>query len=625
MDGSPLSLDAEAMRRTGYATVDLLVERLSDPTIPVIRRATREDMARRLQEPPPEDPIPFEEVLGRLRRDVLPFTSRSDHPGYLAYVPACGTWPGALGDFIASALNVYAGAWMDSAGPTQLELVVVDWFRRWIGYPDRAAGILLNGGSAANMTALACAREALLGAMSDGVVAYASDQAHSSIARAARILGFRPDQLRVLPSDGSHRLRPDVLSEAMAADRRAGRRPLFVAAAAGSTNTGAVDPLADLAEVCRHHGAWLHVDGAYGGFAALTERGRALLAGIEEADSVTLDPHKWLYQPFECGSLLVRDGHLLREAFQVSPDYLEDTAPGSEEVNFSDLGMQLTRMTRALKVWGSIQTFGLAAFREAIDRAMDLALRAQERIEASDHLEVLSPATLGVVCFRRRFPSVEDHDEMARRNAALAAALEGTGEALISSTRLRGRFALRMCILNHTTRWEDVERTLTVLETTSVEEAPEAPGRIEQRHAAVDTTAWGAEVATLASIPLFEGLGDGFLGEVAGASRVTTAGPDESVVRRWDTSRDFYVVLEGTLRVEVDDQVVSELGAGDFFGELAALDWGASFGYPRLASVTATTAVRLLVVPPDRFNGLMRQAPAFADRIRGAVRDRLDR
>lgn len=176
------------------------------------------------------------------------------------------------------------------------------------------------------MTALACARETLIGAMTADAIIYVSDQGHSSVVRAARTLGFRPDQVRVLPVDAAFRMRTDALVGAMDADLAAGRVPLLVAAAAGSTNTGAVDPLADVAAVCRDRGVWLHVDAAYGGFAALTERGRALLSGIELADSVTLDPHKWLYQPVECGSLLVREGHLLREAFEIVPDYLRDTA-----------------------------------------------------------------------------------------------------------------------------------------------------------------------------------------------------------------------------------------------------------------------------------------------------------
>jgi aromatic-L-amino-acid decarboxylase len=273
-----------------------------------------------------------------LESDVLSFVGRWDHPRFFAYVPGSGTWPSALGDFIASALNVDGGTWRESAGPSELELVVLDWFRDWVGYPPPAAGVLVSGGSAANMTALACAREALLGSMDDRAVAYFSDQTHFSMARAARVLGFRPDQVRVLPVDEGFRMRPEALEKAIAADRRSGRKPLFVAAAGGSTSTGAVDPLEDLASVCRVQDVWLHVDAAYGGFACLTERGKRLLAGMELSDSITLDPHKWLYQPFECGCLLVREGPRLNEAFRITPHYLKDAEGTLREVNFSDQG-----------------------------------------------------------------------------------------------------------------------------------------------------------------------------------------------------------------------------------------------------------------------------------------------
>ena len=290
---------------------------------------------------PPEEPLPLEEVLAGSARSRSS-SARSDHPGFFAFIPGEPTWPGALADLYASALNLHATDWMESPGPTQVELTVIDWLRGWVGYPAEAGGVFGSGGSAANMTALACAREVMVGAMRDDVVAYVSDQAHSSLARAARILGFRPQQVRVLPVDERFRMRPELLAQAMDADLRAGRRPLFVAAAAGSTNTGAIDPLPELAEVCHERGAWFHVDAAYGGGALLSERGRTWLAGIELADSVTLDAHKWLYQPYECGVLMVRDLEHLHRAFEISPDYLKDIESALREPNFADLGMQLT-------------------------------------------------------------------------------------------------------------------------------------------------------------------------------------------------------------------------------------------------------------------------------------------
>ena len=626
----PLGLDPETMRRLGYQTVDMLVDRLSAVAEgPVIRRADRPEMERRLREPPPEVAQGFDEILGRLGTDVLPFASVTGHPRYFAFIPGCPTWPASLGDLIASVSNIENSSWLESAGPSELELVVLDWFKEWIGYPAEAEGVLVSGGSAANMTALACAREALLGAMSERVVAYVSDQAHSSVARAARVLGFRPEQVRVLPTDERFRMRPDALVDAMDADLRVGLRPLFVSASAGSTNTGAVDPLPELAEICKERGAWLHVDGAYGGFAALTGRGRRLLQGIELADSVTLDPHKWLYQPFECGCLLVRQGHYLREGFEITPDYLKDTEVLAREVNFADRGVQLSRMCRALKLWVSLKYFGVAAFRTAIDRSLDLAREAQARIENSGELELLVPATLGVVCFRRRFESVDDEDELARLNAGMVEGLTASDEGHISSTRLRGRYALRMCVLNHTSTSDDVHRVLDWIETSPAPrlEGSETAANLYDRHPDVRQPSWlgrrPANVAGLRTLPLFRELAQQELALIAHSAYEDTADAGQTIVRQWDPSREFYVIFDGTAEVRTRERHLTDLGRGNYFGELAALDWGASFGYPRLASVIATSPVRLLVFPGASFNTLVRDVPAFGDEIRRAVRERL--
>src|SRR2546422_11638589 len=219
---SPLGVDSELMRQLGYRTIDMLVDRIAGPLGPVVRSATPEELQERLAGPPPEDPVAFDEILDGLERDVLPFVARISHPGYLASIQGEGTWPGALGDLIASALNVDTCWWLGASGPSALELVVLDWMRQWVGYPEQAAGVLVSGGSAANLTALACAREARIGVMNEKAVVYMSDQTHSSLARAARVLGFRPDQVRVIPSDGRARMQVDALRAAIAADEAGG-------------------------------------------------------------------------------------------------------------------------------------------------------------------------------------------------------------------------------------------------------------------------------------------------------------------------------------------------------------------------------------------------------------------
>jgi aromatic-L-amino-acid decarboxylase len=632
MDEDPLGLDPETMQRLGYQTVDLLVDRwVRLREQPVLRRGTPTELARRLTGSPPEGPQGFDSILEQLGSDVLPFVSHNDHPAFFAYIPGCGTWPGVLGDLVASACNLEASSWVQAAGPSQLELVVLSWFKQWIGYPEQAAGVLVSGGSAANLTALACAREALLGAMSDRVVAYLSDQAHSSMARAARVLGFRPHQVRVLPVDDGYRMRPQALAAAMAADLRAGRRPLFVAASAGATSTGAVDPLPELAALCRERGVWFHVDAAYGGFAALTERGRRWLAGIELADSVTLDPHKWLYQPFECGCLLVREGQRLHEAFRIQPAYLKDTEAAELEVNFSDLSVQLSRTSRALKLWMSLRYFGIDAFRAAIDRSIDLALFAQARIEASAQLELLTPAKLGVVCFRRR-PEGMDEDRLERLNQQLAEGLAASGQGLVSSTRLRGRFALRMCVLNHTSRTQDVERVLDWFERAPLPPATAKPPTLPHpydRDPPV-TESWpnhrlaGApDTVRLRRLPLFQRLTATELERITGLAGERAVDAGEVIVEQWDGTREFYVVLEGTAVVRTAERHLDDIGPGDFFGELAALDWGASFGYARLATVTATSPMRLLVLASADLLVLMEEIPEIAAQVSRAARDRL--
>jgi aromatic-L-amino-acid/L-tryptophan decarboxylase len=631
MDGNPLALDPETMRRLGYQTVDLLVDRwVGLGAQPVLRRGTPTELAHRLNGSPPEGPQSFERILEQLSSDVLPFISNNDHPGYFAYVPGAGTWPGALGDLIASACNLEVSSWVQAAGPSQVELVVLGWFKQWIGYPEEAAGVLVSGGSAANLTALACAREALLGAMSDQVVAYLSNQAHSSMARAARVLGFRPNQVRVLPVDDAYRMRPEALAAAMAADLRAGRRPLFVAANAGATSTGAIDPLPELAALCRERGVWFHVDAAYGGFAALTQRGRRWLAGLELADSVTLDPHKWLYQPFECGCLLVRAGQRLREAFRIQPDYLKDTEAAELEVNFSDLSVQLTRMSRALKLWMSLRYFGVEAFRAAIDRSIDLARFAQARIEASAQLELLTPARLGVVCFRRH-PEGMDEDGLERLNQRLAEGLAASGQGLVSSTRLRDRFALRMCVLNHTSRAQDVERVLDWFEQAPAPAAagpPALPPAFDRDPPVAESwpnrrLAGGLDTALLRRLPLFQRLSDAELDRISVLAAERAAAAGEVIVEQWDGTREFYVVLEGSAVVRTAERHLDDIGPGDFFGEIAALDWGASFGYARLATVTATSPTRLLVLTNADLLVLMDEIPSMAAQVSRAAHDRL--
>ncbi len=617
----PLQDTPEEMRRQGYRVVDALVEVLSGDR-PIMRVASPAETRAAIDAPPSAAGTGFDTALTEMLGHI---DARGDPAaaGYLAFIPGFPTWPGALADLISSALNVDCCWWAGGAGPSQLELTVLGWFAEWIGYPPDADGILVSGGSAANLTALGCARELRAGGMSDDLMVYVSNQSHSSVARAARTLGFRPEQVRVVACDRGFRMSVGALERAMDADRRAGRTPLAVCANAGTTNTGAVDPLRGLAELCRQHGAWLHVDAAYGGFAALTERGRNALTGIELADSVTLDPHKWLFQPFECGALLVRERDSLRRAFQIMPDYLRDVSTEAS-VNLSDRGLQLTRAARALKVWLSVQTFGLDAFRRAIDGGLDLAGEAARRIEASPTLELMAPVELGVVALRRHPPGVDDERELSRLNDALVGEIERSGDILVSSTRLFGRTAIRMCFLNPTTTTVQLDRALDLLEHAAVDGATGEPRRPSDRNPDV-LSGWLArstsDAEDLRRIGIFAELPDAAAFAERGRERRLHEG--DRLIEQWDAGRELHVILEGWVQVSDGDRELARLGAGDFVGELAALDWGAGYGTLRIAAVSALTEARVLSFDPPDVRDLMIQSPAARELIEQTAQQRL--
>lgn len=459
-----LQLPPEEMRALGYRVVDLLVEHFAGlAELPASGGATRDELEARLREDAPARGVGWEAALERARHDVFGPMSHNDHPRFFAYVPSPGNFVGAMADALASGFNPFAGAWATAAGAAQVELVTVDWLRAICGLPKGAGGAFVSGGSMANLTALAAARHRRFGTGDfSRAVIYASDQVHSSIVRGAKVLGFAPERVRLLAPDAELRLDPSTLRRSMEEDAAAGLVPFGVVASAGTTNTGAVDPLPEIAAACRAAGAWLHVDGAYGAAAALTGRGRALLAGLGEADSVSLDPHKWLFQPFECGAVLVRDARVLRDTFREVPEYLKDSDLSHAEVNFRDWGVQLTRGFRALKLWLSIQVFGLDAFRAAVDRGIDLAEVAEDELRASPEWELLTPAQLAIVTFRYR-PSGIAEAELDALQRRIAAETTRGGFAMLSTTELGGRAALRLCTINPRTTDADVRETVRLM------------------------------------------------------------------------------------------------------------------------------------------------------------------
>ena len=443
---------------------ELLVERIENlPGENAWDGEFRDELERHLMEAPPEEGRPAEEVIEQATRDILPFATRLDHPRCFGFVPSSPTWPGILADFIAAGYNNNPCTWLVASGASQLELVVLDWIRRWIGYPEGAGGLLMSGGSSATLNAFVAMREAA--EYPERATVYMSDQSHTALNQAAMIVGIRQECIRVIPSDKHGRLDMNALERAVTEDRCAGFTPIGVAANAGTSGMGAIDPIEAVADYCEKEDIWMHVDAAYGGFAVVTERGKRLLRGIERADSIVLDAHKWFFQPYEAACLIVKDVGTLERTFSVKPDILQDTIWRDRHPNFTDRGLQLSRSSRALKLWMSIQTFGMAAFRRAVLQGMELADRAEEYVRASPILEILTPVSLSILCFRVN-PSDADFDEetLEEINRTVLARVFWEGPAFISSTMVKGTFALRLCIVNHTTTWEDVRETLKDME-----------------------------------------------------------------------------------------------------------------------------------------------------------------
>jgi aromatic-L-amino-acid decarboxylase len=467
MTRSPLDLDYDTMRDLGTQVTELVARHLSMlRDEPAIRSLPRSELNRALAHPPPRQGSSFESIIRNLETSVFPYHAREPHPGFLAYVPSCPTFPAVLGDWIASGYNFFAGVWPVAAGPNEIEIVVLEWIREWMGLAPDATGLLTTGGSAANLTAVAAARHRAVesGCDINRLTVYTSEQAHSSVTRAAWIAGIRRENVRVVEMDDDFAIHPSDLEEQITIDRTSGLTPFLVVASAGTTNTGTVDPLEAIADYCEAENLWLHVDAAYAGFAALTVEGKRLLKGIERADSLTLDPHKWLFVPFECGCLMVRDSALLTDAFRILPEYLRDVQPAEEEVNFADRGEQLTRYSRALKIWVSVNYFGTDAIAEAIQAGMDRARLVETLVRSSSLLEVLSPARFGIVCFRVHPPGMTDGAELDELNERVNSSVVAEGKYLISSTRLRGNFSLRICNLGFRTTEDDIRDLMSAIE-----------------------------------------------------------------------------------------------------------------------------------------------------------------
>lgn len=463
--GRPLEPTRDEFRELLVVATDYVtgvVDRLPDG--PALDLTGVEDLLAdtELRRPPAETGRPLAELLG-----VLDRAAGKGHinpsPGHMAYIPGSGIVSAAIADLVADVLNRYTG--LASAGPglVAIESDLLRWLADLFDLPEHAAGILTTGGSLAAFSALVTARHGMLPENFLAGTLYVSDQAHQSVAKAARLAGFPGDAVRVVPTDSHQRMDVSAVRGLVLEDRAAGLTPFCLVATAGTTNTGAIDPLPALADLAGDEGMWLHVDAAYGGFFRLTERGRSRLRGIERADSLVLDAHKGLFLPFGTGCLLVRDGAALRAAHSGQPaHYLQDIEQAGLP-DFADISPELTRDARGVRLWLPLHLHGVDAFRRALDEKLDLATAAYDRLATDPNLTVVASPELSIVAFRCRLPSGSAADEDSA-TAEVLRRVNAEKRVFLSSTRLDGRYVGRICILNHRT---DLARVTEAVEAVS--------------------------------------------------------------------------------------------------------------------------------------------------------------
>ncbi|MDH4065051.1 MAG: aminotransferase class V-fold PLP-dependent enzyme [Acidobacteriota bacterium] len=446
------------------AMIDAVASRCIDhvaslPTQPVIGDVGATDVFRRMQEGAPERGSPLEPLLDQLFREYVPRSFTAPGPGYLAYVPGGGVFPAALADFIADTTNRFTGIWQAAPALVQLEANALDWLRDWMGFPPTTRGLFTTGGSMATFNAILCARERHLGPDIRRGVLYTSDQAHHCVLKAAKMAGIMPDRVRAIPCDESYRLPVNALRTGIASDRAAGLTPFCVVSTAGTTNTGAVDPLGAIAELAAAEGLWHHVDGAYGAFFQLCDQTRTVLGGLSRADSLTLDPHKGMFLPYGTGALLVRDGAALRAAHEATADYLPAMPHPDEFYDPSQHGPELSRGFPGLRVWLTVKMYGAATFRAAVAEKRALALEAYRRIAALPGIVIDAPPELSLFAFHVTWPGATPAEE----DAATQALMEETsarGRVMVSGAAARGRYVGRVCVLCFRTHAGEIDALL---------------------------------------------------------------------------------------------------------------------------------------------------------------------
>jgi len=467
-------MDPQEFRRHGHALIDWIAEYLAHPErYPVLPRVAPGDVRDALPRAAPVEGEPFERIFADFERVIVPAVTHWNHPGFFAYFAITASEPGILAELLSAALNQQAMLWRTSPAATELEEVALGWLRQLVGLPDSFEGVIYDTASIATLHGLAAAREVAIPdvrtaglagrADIDPLRVYCSEHAHSSVDKAVVLLGLGHDALRRIPADSQFRLDLDALRAAIVEDRGAGRRPMAVVATIGTTSMTSADPVEPAADLCAAEHIWLHVDAAYAGAAALIPEHRQHFRGWERADSIVINPHKWLFTPFDLSAFYCRRMDVVRRAFSLVPEYLR-TSEGARVRNLMDTGIQLGRRFRALKLWMILRHFGVRGLRDALAEHMRLARLFASWVDAHEDFERLAPVPFSVVCFRARPRGTAlSPSELDELNDELMSAVNATGEMFISHTRINGVLALRLAIGNLQTREAHVSRAWTLL------------------------------------------------------------------------------------------------------------------------------------------------------------------
>jgi len=460
---SPFEMTKEEMTSYGYKIVDQIVNHFAEVEHKKpVKKASRKEMDTIFLSEAPDEATSADDVLDFVMKNVMPNSIIISHPKSFSFVPGPSNFISAMSDSLATGFNIFSGGWNIAPAAAELEIVTLNWILKIFNFPvEKGGGIFTSGGSMANLTALTTARRVKCGEDFSKAVIYLSDQAHSSNIKAIRVLGFKKEQIRIIPTDIEFRISINKLKNEIARDRLKGNEPFCIIATAGTTNTGTVDPLDTLADICEKENLWFHIDGAYGAAAMLSKKGNRALKGIERADSLTVDPHKWFFQPYEIGCLIVKDKSWLSGTFSEKPEYLRDIEGNESEINFYDYGIQLTRRFRALKFYMSIKTYGLNAFKKAVTYNIDLAEETEDILRKSSNWEIVSQATLAIINFRYNPIHLElPEDKLDKLNQEISSRMIDSREALLVTTILQNQVVIRMCLINPNTTIQHIKDTL---------------------------------------------------------------------------------------------------------------------------------------------------------------------